>query len=842
MAAVWRIALSPARPAVDKDAVLRGTEGRECARAALEAADIGVLAFRAVRTPAGIDWEFLDANEPVRSRWGIDGDDAPGRLLSCYLESDVRRIMTDVLNDALVSGERVQRDHEVCTPSGATSWRRVIAVPLEDDVVAAITYDIGELVTARAHASVLAQDTSDIVAVAGVDSGLSWVSPAVEHALGLRADQLIGRCAVDLVHPDDVPGVIERFLSTADDPAASPMVDLRLRHADGSYSWFKCTLANRVADPDVRGIVMRMHDIDAFRRSEEALRVTESRISGILATADDAIVTSEEDGTVLQFNKAAERIFRLSAEEIIGSRYTDFLPQAGEYRMWARKSYEAARTGVPIEIRTMRADGEEFEARVSMSMTEVDGRIVTTAIVRDITNEKEVARALEQRGLYDELTGLASRKLLIDRIDEAVRRARRRGTVVGVLLLDLDRFKNLNDSLGHDRGDALLVEVAARLRAGAGDGNTVARLSGDEFVVVCDEVRDIDEISDRASRVDEALRAPFVIDGEEVMFTASIGIAVWNGGNERADDLVRHADAAMYRAKDRGRGRIELFDEKMQTLVAARLDLESSLRRAIDRDELVAYYQPIVAFTSGRPTHLEALVRWQRPDSQLVAPDQFIGIAEETGLIHAIGAWMLQRAALDCAQWQQLAPGVGVSVNVSPRQFDSPTIVETVADVLRTSGLPPQLLALEITESVLVDDADEAVALLDQLKELGVRIALDDFGTGYSSLTYLHRLPIDELKIDRSFVGALEDESADLNLLQMMIQLGRAFDLNVVAEGIDTDRKLRRIQRLGCHLGQGFLFARPAPFDHVMQRFADSEVPRTTARWLPGEAGAVARP
>jgi diguanylate cyclase (GGDEF)-like protein/PAS domain S-box-containing protein len=615
---------------------------------------------------------------------------------------------------------------------------------------------------------------------------------------------------------------------------------LRLRCADGAYKWFTCSLANRIADPDVRGIVMRMHDIDAIRRSEEALRATESRISGILATADDAIVTSEEDGTVLQFNQAAERIFRLSAEQIIGHRYTDFLPQVGEYRLWANRSYEAARTGMPIEIRTMRADGEEFEARVSMSLTEVDGRIVRTAIVRDITNEKEAARALEQRGLYDELTGLASRKLLIDRIDEAVRRARRRGTLVGVLLLDLDRFKNLNDSLGHDRGDALLVEVAGRLRAGAGD--TVARLGGDEFVVVCDEVRDIDEISDRASRIDEALRAPFVIDGEEVMFTASIGIAVWNGGNERADDLVRHADAAMYRAKDRGRGRIELFDEKMQTLVAARLDLESSLRRAIERDELVAYYQPIIAFTSGRPTHLEALVRWQRPDAQIVTPDQFIGIAEENGLIHAIGAWMLQRAALDCAQWQQLAPRVGVSVNVSPRQFDSPTIVETVADVLRTSGLAPELLALEITESVLLEDADEAVALLERLKELGVRIALDDFGTGYSSLTYLHRLPIDELKIDRSFVGVLEDETADLNLLQMMIQLGRAFDLNVVAEGIDTDRKLRRIQRLGCHLGQGFLFARPAPFEHVMQRFADTDVPRPSARWIIGDTGAVARP
>ncbi len=414
--------------------------------------------------------------------------------------------------------------------------------------------------------------------------------------------------------------------------------------------------------------------------------------------------------------------------------------------------------------------------------------------------------------------------------------------MVGVLLLDLDRFKHVNDSLGHDLGDSLVVEVADRLRAGAGEGNTVARLGGDEFVVLCDEARDIDDISDRAGRLDQALRAPFTLGDDELMLTASIGIAVWNGGDERADELIRHADTAMYRAKDRGRGRIELFDQGMQTVVSARLDLESALRRAIDRDELVAYYQPIVAFTSGRPTHLEALARWQRPDMDLVPPDEFIGIAEETGLIHPIGEWMLQRAARDCVGWQDIAPGVGVTVNVSPRQFDNPSIVEVVAGALRDAQLAPELLGLEITESVLVDDADETVARLNELKALGVRISLDDFGTGYSSLTYLHRLPIDELKIDRSFVAVLEDEASDLVLLQMMIQLGRAFDLKVVAEGIDTDRKLRRIQQLGCHFGQGFLFARPAPVDHVMGRFQETYGSRSASARIGGAGAGVPGP
>jgi diguanylate cyclase (GGDEF)-like protein/PAS domain S-box-containing protein len=815
---------------------------REFARSALEDAGVGYVVFRAVRHDGEIDWEALDANAYVRGRWIPEAEDAAGRRMSIYADADTRDTIGPLLQAAIASGERVETDHELAVPSGGTSWRRVIAIPVAPDIVTVLTYDIGELVDARTRASALSQHSSDVVAISSPDNGLLWVSPAVETMLGYTAEELVGRCTVDLVHPDDVASVVDRFMAVAGDPSTVPTVELRLLRADGEYQWFQCAVANRIDDPDVRGVVLVMHDIDARRRSEDALRMSEMRMRSILETAADAIITNDDTGRILEFNQAAERIFRIVSAEVIGSRYHDLLPDWADNDVWTRRTEGAVRSGVPMEIVTTRADGEEFEARVSLSATTIDGRTLMTSIVRDVTKEKETARELERRGLYDELTGLATRKLLIDRLDEAIRRSKRRRTVVGVLLLDLDRFKHVNDSLGHDLGDALLVEVAERLRTGAGEGNTVARLGGDEFVVLCDEARDIDEISDRAGRLDEVLRAPFVLGDEEVMLTVSIGVAVWNGGDERADELVRHADAAMYRAKDRGRGRIELFDQRMQTFVSARLDLESALRRAIDRDELVSYYQPIVAFTSGRPTHLEALVRWKRPDVQLVPPDEFIGIAEETGLIHPIGEWMLHRAARDCAAWQDVAPGVGVSVNVSPRQFDSPSVVEAVQSVLRETGLPPALLGLEITESVLVDDADETVALLDDLKALGVRLALDDFGTGYSSLTYLQQLPIDELKIDRSFVAVLEDESSDLVLLQMMIQLGRAFDLKVVAEGIDTDRKLRRIRRLGCHFGQGYLFARPAPIDQVMRRFRETEVPTPGGSARVHGAGAAARP
>lgn len=818
---------------------------REFARSALEGAGFGFVVFRAVRLERGIEWSSLDANASVRDRWLTDAgvDRGAASSESACADALSRSAIAPILEEALESGKRVEVDREFCMP-GASSWRRVIAIPLGDDMVAAVTYDISDLVDARTRAAALSQHSSDIVAIAGIDSGLSWISPAVEAMLGYPAEAIIGRCAVDLVHPDDVDVVVPRFIEVAADPTAMPTVELRLQRADGRYRWFQCSVANRMDDPEVRGLVMSMHDIDARRRSEDALRMSELRMRSILETAADAIITTDDGGTIIEFNRAAERIFGVTAADVVGTVYPDLLPESADKRVWQQKSAGAVQSGQPMDLVIMRAEGQEFEARISISRATVDDHTFTTAIVRDVTEEKETARVLERRGLYDELTGLATRKLLIDRLDVAIRRGKRKRTVIGLLILDLDRFKNVNDSLGHDLGDALLVEVAQRLRSAAGEGNTVARLGGDEFVVLCDEARDIDDISDRAGRLDEVLRAPFVLGGEEIMLTASIGIAVWNGGDERADELVRHADAAMYRAKDRGRARIELFDERMQTFVAARLDLESALRRAIERDELVAFYQPIVAFSSGRPTHLEALVRWQRPDVELVSPDAFIGIAEETGLIHPIGEWMLQRAALDCARWQDVAPGVGVSVNVSPRQFDSPSVVEAVAAALRETGLAPELLGLEITESVLVDDPDETVALLDQLKELGVRIALDDFGTGYSSLTYLQQLPIDELKIDRSFVAALEDERSDLVLLQMMVQLGRAFDLKVVAEGIDTDRKLRRIQRLGCHFGQGYLFARPAAFEQVMHRF---EATRSLAADVVDRvddtgAGAITRP
>jgi diguanylate cyclase (GGDEF)-like protein len=473
------------------------------------------------------------------------------------------------------------------------------------------------------------------------------------------------------------------------------------------------------------------------------------------------------------------------------------------------------------------ADGSTRFVSNTISRVTGDGRTTYIAVARDITAQRATEVALEQRARFDELTGLWNRRGIVERLEDAVDAARSDGMSVGVIFMDLDRFQLVNESFGHEAGDSLLKLVATRLQAVAGHGN-VARIAGDEFVVVCPNARDEEYVRAHAQLVDQVFEQPFQVGHEPVALTASIGISIWNGRAECATDVMRHADIAMYRAKGRGPGRFEFFDDMMDDS-SARLNIESALRFAVNREELRAYYQPVVAIKDGRPTHMEALVRWDRPGMGIVPPGEFIPIAEETGVINAIGAWMLQRATLDCAEWQDAAPGVGVSVNVSARQLDGGDFTNLVEVALQRSGLQPSLLCVEITESLLIDNAESAIATLQALKERGVRLSLDDFGTGYSSLTYLERLPLDELKIDRSFVTALEDERGDRTLIRMMVHLGRSLGLTVVAEGVDSVQKLTAAKQLGCHAAQGYLFAEPAPIEAIRQRFEGPAISGATA-------------
>jgi diguanylate cyclase (GGDEF)-like protein len=419
--------------------------------------------------------------------------------------------------------------------------------------------------------------------------------------------------------------------------------------------------------------------------------------------------------------------------------------------------------------------------------------------------------------VHDTLTGLPNRVLLADRLGQSLSRSARTGSSVAVLFIDLDRFKFVNDSRGHAVGDELLVAVAERLRGVVRSHDTVARFGGDEFVVVCEDEDAALQASSIAERIAEVLRDPVLTDGQEVFLGASIGIAVADSGTESAESLLRDADAAMYRAKERGRDRCEFFDAVMRTEAVARLETQSALHRAVERDELRLHYQPVVDLASGAVCGVEALVRWARPNSGLVGPGAFIPLAEETGLIVPIGKWVLEEAVRQVACWQEAHPGqpLTVNVNLSAAQLRQPDLIADLAAVIATHRIEPGALCLELTESTFMEEADGHGAALAALKTLGIHLAMDDFGTGYSSLTYLKRFPVNMLKIDQAFVGGLGRDTSDTAIVRSVIDLAHALGLTVVAEGVETADQAAHLRRLGCDLAQGYHFARPLPPDEL---------------------------
>jgi len=432
----------------------------------------------------------------------------------------------------------------------------------------------------------------------------------------------------------------------------------------------------------------------------------------------------------------------------------------------------------------------------------------------------EMSRQQEHQALHDPLTGLPNRLLLTDRIEQALARSRRSGGEVTVMFLDLDLFKVVNDSLGHHAGDALLVDVAGRLRRAVRAGDTLARFGGDEFVIVCDDVTAA-EVGSLAARFAEALREPFSTHHTQASVSASIGVAV-AGPDADAHTLLRDADAAMYRAKERGRNQVVLFHEAMHQQAEERLQDSMGLHRALENDEFRLLYQPILDTTTGRTVGLEALIRWEDPQRGELTPDAFIPAAEETGLILAIGDWVLEAALADLRRWRAELPAASdlwVAVNLSSRQLLDPRLVEHVARSMREAGVPPSAVHLEITETALMGDLDGVLKTLDALRALGLNLAIDDFGTGYSSLSYLKRLPVATLKIDRSFVDGLggADDQSDRPIVDAILKLASALQLEVIAEGVENQQQLRVLRDLGGRIAQGFLWSRPRPADDIRE-------------------------
>ena len=447
-----------------------------------------------------------------------------------------------------------------------------------------------------------------------------------------------------------------------------------------------------------------------------------------------------------------------------------------------------------------------FQRELSLVQAQRD-RAVDENAARRLLEEQ-----LRHQAFHDPLTALPNRALFLDRVQTALARANRHDHAVAVLVLDLDRFKVVNDSLGHATGDQLLIKVAARLEDCLRAEDTVARLGGDEFAILLNELREGHGAVRTVERVMNSLRTPFRLCSHDVVVATSAGI-VTSTASSTADDLLRDADAALYRAKAKGRGHYEIFDATMNALAVKRLELESDLHLALERSEFMVYYQPKIALGTERIVGMEALVRWNSPTRGLVPPGEFIPLAEETGLILPLGRWVLEEACRQSTRWNTagVQEDLVVSVNLSARQFVQPTLVEEVERAIRATGANPRHLQLEITESVAMGDAEATVQTLQRLKALGVELAIDDFGTGYSSLAYLKRFPLDVLKIDRAFVSGLQRDSDDTSIINAVVSLARALRLTVVAEGVETADEAAQLHELGCTVGQGYYWAKPLP-------------------------------
>ncbi|HEY2430044.1 MAG TPA: EAL domain-containing protein [Acidimicrobiales bacterium] len=577
------------------------------------------------------------------------------------------------------------------------------------------------------------------------------------------------------------------------------------------------------------GIKTQAVEEEAGQRAaaEEGLRQSEERFRSLVQNASDVITVVDATGQVTFVSPSVERVLGFDPEIYIrgdGLRYTHEEDSARASEIMIAALADPSRDHVS-ELRLQHADGtwrwHEVTMRNLLDVPAVRGLVVNH---RDITERKAYQDRIAHEARHDALTGLANRTAFFERLEQALARARRHRTGVAVLFVDLDRFKLINDSLGHVIGDRVIVQVARQLTEGRRAEDTVARLSGDEFTVLLEDVPDPAHAARAAERIAERLRQPVYLGDRRLVVTASVGVAVSACGTETAEELLCQADLAMYAAKEAGRARATVFDADATPQFVDRVDLEAGLRSAVDRNELVLHYQPIVDVHTREVRGFEALVRWQHPARGLLAPAHFIGVAEETGLIVPVGRWVLQEACATLAEWraEHGRPSLTMSVNVSAVQLYQPGFAAEVADALAAHGLPAANLVLEITESILLRP-EAAAEVLGQLHELGIKLAMDDFGTGYSSLAYLRRLPLDFVKIDRTFVADLGSETADVAIIRAIAELARNLGLVTVAEGVETERQAEVLDGLACHLAQGYHFARPAPRE-VVERILSTEV------------------
>jgi diguanylate cyclase (GGDEF)-like protein/PAS domain S-box-containing protein len=694
-----------------------------------------------------------------------------------------------------------------------------------------------------------------------------YVSPQIEEILGYTPEEWLAdpELWARQLHPEDRERALEQETRKTMGTRNPPPVDYRMITRDGRTVWI---LDEAVLEPDEAGTPIWhgvLYDITERKSAEQELRRSAAQQAAVAQLGGWALKDGDPEQLMEEAVSLLTAIDGVAAACVweTGRDGRRLVLRAGlegsvegsERASAARDSHAGAaldsrlhvivddwsaerRFSMPPVLRVMNVrsslavtiDGKQrpfgvldVHSAEPNRFTPQDVHFVQALanVLADAIERHAADEALRHRVLHDPLTGLPNRLSFVDSLGVALSRSSVSGSPVGILFLDLDNFKLINDSMGHHTGDELLRAVAPRLRAHLRPGDIVARFGGDEFGILVDRLADEDEAVAIADRIAAAFAEPYEMGGTDHFVSASIGIAVARPSLREpveADMLIRDADAAMYRAKERGRARCELFDAEMRARALRRLELERELRQALERDELELHYQPMVSLRGGEIVGLEALVRWRHPERGLLDPGEFVEVAEESGLIEPIGRWVQESACRDALAWHRLRPDerpLDISVNLSARQVASPDLAGTIGEILTATGLDPINLRLEITESALVEESATATGNLEALSELGVGLVLDDFGTGYSSLAYLNRFPFDGLKIDRSFVEALGVEQERTAIVEAIVGMARALSLDVIAEGVENEAQLSELERLDCDFAQGHLFARALPAERI---------------------------
>ena len=777
-------------------------------------------------------------------------------------------------------------EYRVLRPDAEVRWVRARAVPVRRSE--GPTAFVGSLVDVTEFKHVeaalrsserrfraLVEQSLDAIVVLERDGRVRYASPSTDEMSGFPAGSMVGKDFLELVHPDDVDAVREALASCSPDPRAQQQVAFRARRADGSWLTIEAAALDLSGDPSVQGVVLTGRDVTRQHEAASAVRVSEARVreqasilemiatstplpetlaemcrmvEGQLSGIRCTVLLASADGSVLRhgaapsfpvsFVRAIDGLPIAEGSAVCGTAAargeavmvadlaTD--PSCAPYADLAREHAIRGCWSTPIRasfddqvLGTFAAyvDEARMPSAAEESMLESVVQLASIAIERSAFEDR-----LAHQAHHDPLTALPNRALFGELLEHALRRTQRSGSALAVLFLDLDRFKVVNDSLGHDAGDELLAALALRLSAALRPGDIVARFGGDEFTVLCEDLAPTS--ADRqaigvAERLLDALHEPFLVEGEEQFVSASIGIAIGVTGLERPEALVRDADAAMYRAKDRGKGRVEIFDEDMRERARERHEVENALHRAVARGEFRVFFQPVISLDDGVCIGVEALVRWQHPERGLLQPTDFLAQAEETGLVIAIGGIVLEEACRRGVAWRRSIPDPSrfrLSVNLSGRQLVHADVADLVARILDSTGLDADALCIEITETVLMEDVDAGIRAVKALKALGVRASIDDFGTGYSALGYLRQFPVDEVKIDRSFVERLGSDPEDAAIVSAVVSLGHALGVTVTGEGVETVAQLEALRSLGVDAAQGFLFAPPQPGDDLTSR------------------------